>query len=110
MERRKRKRKRVRAGDEGAYVCPSCGERVVIPIDVSGGGEQEYVEDCPVCCNPNVSRVEWMGEGEEARVWAKGEGEGGGGGVGGGGEGAIGNRELHIGGGNVERSTLKVER
>ena len=45
----------------------------MVPIDVSGGEEQEYVEDCPVCCNPNVIRVELMGEGEEARVWAESE-------------------------------------
>jgi hypothetical protein len=65
--------KRRRAGDEGAYVCPSCGERIVIPVDVSGGEEQRYVEDCPVCCNPNVIHVELMGEGEGPRVWAEGE-------------------------------------
>ena len=67
-----RKKKRKRAGDEGAYVCPSCGERIVIPVDVSGGDEQQYVEDCPVCCNPNVIHVELF-EGETPRVWAEGE-------------------------------------
>ena len=70
---KKGKKKRRRAGDEGAYVCPSCGERIVIPVDVSGGAEQQYVEDCPVCCNPNVVHVELMGEGEAPRVWAEGE-------------------------------------
>lgn len=70
MKRRKKKRKR--AGDEGAYVCPSCGERIVIPVDLSGGDEQKYVEDCPVCCNPNVIHVELF-EGETPRVWAEGE-------------------------------------
>ena len=44
--------------DEGSYVCDSCGEEIVIPIDVSAGRSQEYVEDCPVCCNANVIRVE----------------------------------------------------
>jgi hypothetical protein len=42
-------------------------------VDVSGGEEQKYVEDCPVCCNPNVIHVELMGEGEGPRVWAEGE-------------------------------------
>jgi len=42
---------------EGEYVCPSCGERIVVPIDVAGGPAQEYVEDCPVCCSPNLVRV-----------------------------------------------------
>jgi hypothetical protein len=29
----------------------------VVPLDLSAGGVQEYVEDCPVCCRPNVIRV-----------------------------------------------------
>jgi hypothetical protein len=44
--------------DEASYVCGSCGEEIVIPIDLTAGTEQEYVEDCPVCCSPNVIRVE----------------------------------------------------
>jgi hypothetical protein len=67
------KKKRRRAGDEGAYVCPSCGERIVIPVDLSGGEEQQYVEDCPVCCNPNVIHVELMGEADPPLVWAEAE-------------------------------------
>jgi len=43
--------------DEASYVCDSCGEEIVIPIDFSAGEEQEYVEDCPVCCCPNVIQV-----------------------------------------------------
>ncbi|MEZ6016702.1 MAG: CPXCG motif-containing cysteine-rich protein [Planctomycetota bacterium] len=42
---------------EGDYICPSCGERIVVPLDVAAGGTQEYVEDCPVCCSPNVLAV-----------------------------------------------------
>ena len=26
-------------------------------IDLSAGEEQEYVEDCPVCCRPHLIRV-----------------------------------------------------
>lgn len=43
--------------DETNYICPSCGEEIVIPIDASQGDHQEYVEDCPVCCCPVVLRV-----------------------------------------------------
>ena len=43
--------------DEATYICPACGEEIVIPLDQSAGVEQEYVEDCPVCCRPNVIRV-----------------------------------------------------
>ena len=44
--------------DEASYICDSCGEDIVVPIDWSGGSRQSYVEDCPVCCNPNVIHVE----------------------------------------------------
>jgi hypothetical protein len=70
---KRRRRRRRRPADEGAYVCPTCGERIVVPLDRSGGGEQQYVEDCPVCCNPNVIHVEFFDEGEPARVWAEAE-------------------------------------
>ena len=40
--------------DEVSYVCGACGEEIVVPIDLSAGAEQDYVEDCPVCCRPNV--------------------------------------------------------
>ena len=42
---------------EATYICPSCGEEIVVPIDPSGGRDQDYVEDCPVCCHPNVLHV-----------------------------------------------------
>ena len=32
--------------------CPYCGETVVIILDPAGGGTQDYVEDCEVCCKP----------------------------------------------------------
>ena len=50
--------------DEAVYVCESCGEEIVIPIDVSAGDRQEYVEDCPVCCHANVIWLEIFEDGE----------------------------------------------
>ncbi|MEO6435316.1 MAG: CPXCG motif-containing cysteine-rich protein [Tepidisphaeraceae bacterium] len=75
MKKRKKKRRRHKTPDkdEAAYVCPTCGEQIVIPLDPTGGAEQEYVEDCPVCCNPNVIRLELFGPEEPARVWAEAE-------------------------------------
>ena len=55
--------------DEAGYVCDSCGEEIVVPIDVSAGSSQEYVEDCPVCCSPNVNHFEVDVDGD-VRVWA----------------------------------------
>ena len=38
--------------DQASYLCDWCGEEIVVPLDVSAGSRQEYVEDCPVCCRP----------------------------------------------------------
>jgi DNA-directed RNA polymerase subunit RPC12/RpoP len=56
--------------DEATYICGACGEEIVVPIDVTQGESQEYVEDCPVCCQANVIRVEVDDDGE-ARAWAE---------------------------------------
>lgn len=58
--------------DEATYICDGCGEEIVVPLDYSAGGEQEYVEDCPVCCRPNIIHVEFDEEGD-ARVWSEPE-------------------------------------
>lgn len=57
--------------DEVSYICNSCGEEIVIPIDLAAGKRQEYVEDCPICCRPNVIHVEV--EDGDVRVWAEAE-------------------------------------
>lgn len=49
--------------DEASYICGSCGEEIVVPLDNSEGRQQQYVEDCPVCCCPNVIYVEIDEEG-----------------------------------------------
>ncbi|WP_137888780.1 CPXCG motif-containing cysteine-rich protein [Pseudomonas sp. 2FE] len=33
------------------YQCPYCGEPAEAVLDLSGG-DQQYIEDCPVCCQP----------------------------------------------------------
>ena len=57
--------------DEASYVCDSCGEEIVIPIDPSAGDTQQYVEDCPVCCRANIIRVAIDSAG--ASAWAEAE-------------------------------------
>ena len=54
--------------NEARYICDSCGEEIMIPLDPSAGSSQQYVEDCPVCCHPNVLSIE-VDESGEARVW-----------------------------------------
>ena len=58
--------------DEASYICDSCGEEIVIPLDLSAGVSQEYVEDCPVCCRPNLIHVEVDPDGQ-VQVWAEGD-------------------------------------
>jgi hypothetical protein len=49
------------------YVCDSCGEEIVEPVDISAGAHQDYVEDCPVCCHPMSLHVDIDPDGE-ARI------------------------------------------
>ncbi|MEM1241494.1 MAG: CPXCG motif-containing cysteine-rich protein [Cyanobacteria bacterium P01_H01_bin.26] len=36
------------------YYCAYCGEPSTTFIDISSGLTQQYVEDCQVCCRPNI--------------------------------------------------------
>lgn len=56
--------------DEASYICGSCGESIVVPVDLSAGAEQTYVEDCPVCCRANVIHLEI---GPDGQIWASAE-------------------------------------
>ena len=58
--------------DEANYICDSRGEEIVIPLDLTAGASQRYVEDCPVWCRPNVIHVETRDDGD-VRVWAERE-------------------------------------
>lgn len=46
-----------------AVSCPYCGEIGEIGVDLGGGGLQEYVEDCAVCCRPWAVRLFIDGQG-----------------------------------------------
>ncbi len=52
-----------RYDDTAAYVCPHCGETIDTPADPGAGDEQEYIDDCPVCCNPLRIRVRFDASG-----------------------------------------------
>ncbi len=41
------------------YQCAGCGEWNETQVDESAGSRQSYVEDCQVCCKPNVLQVGW---------------------------------------------------
>lgn len=42
---------------ESGFQCAGCGEWNQTTVDESAGRNQSYVEDCQVCCKPNVLRV-----------------------------------------------------
>ncbi|NCA11244.1 CPXCG motif-containing cysteine-rich protein [bacterium] len=52
------------ADAEATYICDSCGEEIVVPVDISAGSHQDYVEDCPVCCHPMRLHVDIDPDGE----------------------------------------------
>jgi hypothetical protein len=41
------------------FQCAGCGEWNEIVVDESAGARQQYVEDCQVCCKPNLLVVSW---------------------------------------------------
>lgn len=53
--------------------CPYCGEVIDISIDASAG-DQQYIEDCQVCCRPIDVVVGVDGDGEIS-VHARAENE-----------------------------------
>ena len=64
-KRRKRRRDlATSAQQEAVYFCDSCGEEIVVPVDISAGSHQDYVEDCPVCCHPMTLHVDIDPDGE----------------------------------------------
>ena len=52
------------------YYCAVCGEEIETVVDESQGEEQEYIEDCAVCCRPNVLRVHVDPDSGEAAITA----------------------------------------
>ena len=44
--------------------CPYCGESVEIALDPGSGSDQEYIEDCEVCCQPWLVSVHYDSEGQ----------------------------------------------
>ncbi|KAF1687373.1 restriction endonuclease [Pseudoxanthomonas broegbernensis] len=54
--------------------CPYCGEPIDVAVD-AGAGDQQYVEDCQVCCRPMVMTVSVEQPEGPARVVAQREDE-----------------------------------
>jgi hypothetical protein len=48
--------------EEITVACPYCGEAFTALVDASAG-DQQYVEDCEVCCRPIQFRTDIDGNG-----------------------------------------------
>ena len=49
---------------DAVVTCPYCSEPVEITLDPGSGDDQEYVEDCEVCCQPWRVSVTYDRQGE----------------------------------------------
>ena len=48
---------------EAVVTCPYCGEPGMLTLDPGSGDAQDYVEDCPVCCQPWQVSVRYASDG-----------------------------------------------
>ena len=51
------------AETEAFVECPYCGESNEVSLDPGSGVDQEYVEDCQVCCRPWLMHVRYQRDG-----------------------------------------------
>ncbi len=53
------------------FQCAGCGEWNETTVDESAGRIQSYVEDCQVCCKPNVLRISYDPEMQDFLIAAE---------------------------------------
>lgn len=53
---------------DAVYMCQWCGREVEISVDPSGGRSQEWIEDCEMCCRPNVLVITVANDGENVSI------------------------------------------
>ena len=63
----------INALDVKKIPCPYCGEMIDIVVDCSVA-EQDYIEDCQVCCRPINLTVSVNSDGD-SDVWARSDDE-----------------------------------
>ena len=54
---------------EQRFRCPYCGERISVLVDHSAA-DQDYIEDCEVCCRPIVLAIQ-VDEDDAVRLVAR---------------------------------------
>ncbi len=53
------------------FQCAGCGEYNETVVDESAGSKQQYVEDCQLCCKPNVLSVRWNASDDKYEIGAE---------------------------------------
>src|SRR3984957_19447407 len=61
----------ARSNMESGFQCAACGEWNTTSVYESAGRRQNYVEDCQVCCKPNVLHVEYDNSSQEFFITAE---------------------------------------
>jgi hypothetical protein len=56
---------------DARFQCAGCGEWNETSVDESAGRIQTYVEDCQVCCKPNVLQVSYNLDAREFLISAE---------------------------------------
>jgi hypothetical protein len=56
---------------ESGFQCAGCGEWNQTSVDTSAGRSQTYVEDCQVCCKPNMLHVSYDSDADEFMIAAE---------------------------------------
>jgi len=56
---------------EARFQCAGCGEWNQTTVDESAGRRQSYIEDCQVCCKPNLLRIEYDADEREFVIAAE---------------------------------------
>jgi hypothetical protein len=56
---------------EAGFQCGGCGEWNVTTVDEFAGRRQSYVEDCQVCCKPNLLHLEYDNAAHEFLIAAE---------------------------------------
>ena len=56
---------------QAGFQCAGCGEWNETTVDNSAGRQQSYVEDCQICCKPNVLHIEYDASAQEYVIRAE---------------------------------------
>ena len=56
---------------DAGFQCAGCGEWNETTVDESVGRRQRYLEDCQICCKPNILSIEYDPEEKRFRISAE---------------------------------------